>query len=127
MKGTSKLVLGILSLWSFSAYLFDRVLIKYRQTACSLQVMHKHRPLSCSLISRPTQPSTFVLYSVGNTLGNTGSPKVSAQSALTSVSGSNLEIISQEDKRERGMRRNGALTAKSFCMFCPLDCFFKRR
>lgn len=42
-------MLGILSLRCCSAYLHDRVLIRYRQTACSLKVTHKHWPLSCSL------------------------------------------------------------------------------
>lgn len=61
-------------------------------------------------------PPANVLYSVGNTLGNTGSTKVPVRSALTSVWGSNLEIISPEDKRERGKRGEGISTARSFCL-----------
>lgn len=100
--GTSLPVLDIFSLWCFWAYLHNCVLIRYRQAADSLKVTHKHWPLSCSLISRPTQPRTFVLYSVGNTLGNTGSPKVSVRSALTSVWGSKIEIISPQEEKKRG-------------------------
>lgn len=106
----------MLSLWSCSAYLHVRVLIRHLQTACSLEVTHKHWLLPCPLIPRPSQPSTSVLYSVGNALGNTGSPKVSVRSVLTSVWGSNLVIISPEDKRERGRGREGELTARSFCL-----------
>lgn len=54
--GTSLPVLDIFSLWCFWAYLHNCVLIRYRQAADSLKVTHKHWPLSCSLISRPTQP-----------------------------------------------------------------------